>query len=92
MLLGWSGSVTPKSKGLKMKYYPLALLALLLTSCASTSLSKGKSESLNRSALYDPPVVTLQEGITYRFVEGDLVGHGQTFISSYNYLKGALLK
>jgi hypothetical protein len=55
-------------------------------------LSKENAASLNRSALYDPPVVTLEEGITYRFKEGDLVGAGQTFISGYSYLRNSLLK
>ena len=75
-----------------MKYLPLAFLATLLTSCASTSLSKGKSESVNNSALYDPPVVTLKPGVTYPFKEGDLLGRGQSFMSGYTYFQNALLK
>jgi len=74
-----------------MKYYLLALLLLPLTSCASTSLSKGKSASLNRSALFDPPVITLEKGVAYPFREGNLTGSGQTFVSGYTYLRSALL-
>jgi hypothetical protein len=75
-----------------MKSYLLAFLSLLLTNCASTSLSKEKSESVNNSALYDPPVVTLKPGVTYPFQEGDLLGRGQSFMSGYTYFQNALLK
>ena len=72
---------------LKMKFSGVVLGALLLTNCGSTSLPKGETELINRSALYDPPTVTLLEGQSYQFGEGVLVGAGQKFHSHYSYLR-----
>ena len=71
----------------------LSLLVLtlpLMTSCGSGNLPKEKSESLNASALYDPPSVTLIKGRKYQFAEGVLEGRGQRFISQYAFSKSIL--
>jgi len=56
-------------------------------SCRSVQSAK----ALNRSALYDPPIVSLTPGVTYRFAEGDIVGTGQFFHSDYAYQQAFLL-
>ena len=60
-------------------------MVLLLPSCGLNSLPKEKQESLNKSALYDPPTVTLVEGREYQFKEGKLDGRGQKFHSQFSY-------
>ena len=66
----------------------LLLLAFVLPSCQG--VSKGDA-MLNRSALYDPPMVTLEKGTVYRFKEGDITGTGQIFHSDYSYATAFLL-
>jgi hypothetical protein len=46
---------------------------------------------LNRSALYDPPTVTLIEGAEYQFKEGIFVGSGQKFHSDYSYRRAIII-
>lgn len=70
-----------------MKFFVLPILALLLTSCKSSGLPKESVAQLNNSALYDPPTVTLIEGLQYNFKEGTLEGRGQKFHSHYSYLR-----
>ena len=60
---------------------------LLLPSCAS----KGSRDALNKSALYDPPTVTLISGVEYQFNEGVLVGSGQKFHSDYSYQRAIII-
>jgi hypothetical protein len=73
----------------KMKLTTSLLMALLLPSC----VSKGylDATALNRSALYDPPTVTLIEGAEYRFKEGIFVGSGQKFHSDYSYRRAIII-
>jgi outer membrane biogenesis lipoprotein LolB len=71
-----------------MSYFLLVLLALLLTSCGWMSSPKGGNESINRSALYDPPVVTLRKGESYQFDEGVYTPKEDAqFYSKYQYLR-----
>ena len=72
---------------MKMKYFVLVTLAILLASCKSSGLPKGSAERLNSSALYDPPTITLVDGQLYHFEEGSLAGRGQKFHSHYSYLR-----
>jgi len=72
-----------------MKLTTSLLTALLLPSC----VSKGylDATALNRSALYDPPTVTLIEGFEYQFKEGIFVGSGQKFHSDYSYRRAIII-
>jgi len=76
---------------LLMRYTPLVLMVLLLPSCGLTNWRSGEAESLNRSALYDPPTLTLIRGRVYQFVEGDLTGSGQRFHSQYSYVRALVI-
>ncbi len=66
----------------------LLLLPFALVSCLAVSK---RDASLNRSALYDPPMVHLEKGTIYHFTEGDLTGTGQIFHSDYAYAYAFLL-
>lgn len=75
---------------MKFKCFSTSILLLLLSAlpcCRSVS----NNAALNRSALFDPPMVTLQKGQTYHFKEGDLTGSGQVFHSDYSYQNAFLL-
>ena len=61
--------------------------AVLLQSCALKDSQRG----LNESALYDPPTVTLIDGVTYPFAEGTLQGRGQKFHSDYSYRRAIII-
>jgi hypothetical protein len=74
-----------------MRYFPLVLMVLLLPSCGLSNWRSGEAELLNRSALYDPPTVTLAEGVEYQFVEGKLTGSGQRFHSQYSYQRALVI-
>ena len=76
---------------LKMKFLTLALMVPLLPSCGSNNSQKEKAELLNKSALYDPPTVTLIDGQQYQFKEGKLDGRGQKFHSDYSYLRALVV-
>ena len=66
----------------------MVLLALLLTSCGLKSSQNEETESVNRSALYDPPTVTLKKGESYQFVEGVYTPENDAvFYSKYQYLR-----
>ena len=71
-----------------MSYCLVVLLALLLTSCGLKSSKNEENESINRSALYDPPVVTLRKGEAYQFAEGVYTPKEDAkFYSKYQYLR-----
>jgi outer membrane biogenesis lipoprotein LolB len=71
-----------------MSYCLVVLLALLLTSCGLKSSQNEENESINRSALYDPPVVTLRKGEAYQFAEGVYTPKEDAkFYSKYQYLR-----
>ena len=70
---------------LKMKFLTLALTVPLLPSCGLNNFTKENLGSLNKSALYDPPTVTLIDGHQYQFKEGKLDGRGQKFHSQFSY-------
>jgi len=74
-----------------MKFSLLAIVVMLLTSCGWNSSPSEKSASINRSALYDPPTVTLIDGRDYQFVEGNLTGRGQLFYSRFRYLRALVI-
>jgi len=73
----------------KMKSTISLLMALLLPSCVSRGYQD--ASALNRSALYDPPTVTLIEGAEYQFKEGIFVGSGQKFHSDYSYRRAIII-
>lgn len=68
-----------------MKLTGSLLTVLLLPSCGWRGSKAVSAATANRSALYDPPTVTLAEGAIYPFVEGDMAGRGQKFHSDYSY-------
>lgn len=74
-----------------MRFFPLAWMVLLFPSCGLNSSTKESAESLNKSALYDPPTVTLIEGRPYQFTEGSLEGRGQWFHSDHSYLRALVV-
>ncbi len=73
----------------KMKLISSLLLVLLLPSCKLKDLV-GDS-SLNESAIYDPPTITLIKGYDYPFKEGNLMGRGQKFHSDYSYRRAIII-
>ena len=72
-----------------MKLISSLLLVLLLPSCKLNDLV-GDS-SLNESAIYDPPTVTLIKGYDYPFKEGNLMGRGQMFHSDFAYRRAIII-
>jgi len=83
MLLGAANIILMK---LKMKLIGLiAVILTLLPSCVSNDSWKGNRDSLNNSALYDPPQIHLIKGREYRFEEGVLMGRGQAFHSDASF-------
>jgi hypothetical protein len=75
-----------------MRYFLLVLLALPLTSCGLKSSQKDEAELINRSALYDPPVVTLRKGEAYQFDEGVYTPKDDAqFYSKYQYLRALII-
>jgi hypothetical protein len=46
---------------------------------------------VNRSALYDPPTITLIDGKNYEFAEGVLTGANQKFHSDYSYQRAVII-
>ena len=73
----------------KTKSTTSLLTALLLPSCGLRGYQD--ASALNRSALYDPPTVTLIEGTQYLFKEGIFVGDGQKFHSDYSYRRAIII-
>ena len=73
----------------KIKLILSLLMGLLLPSCVSRGYQD--ASALNRSALYDPPTVTLINGAEYRFKEGIFVGSGQKFHSDYSYRRAIII-
>lgn len=74
-----------------MKLIPLLLMVALLPSCVSRGWGNAQRESANASALYDPPTVTLVDGVEYQFKEGKLQGRGQKFHSDYSYRRAIII-
>lgn len=73
----------------KIKLMISLLMVLLLPSCGSNAWRN--DSSLNESALLDPPTVTLIDGVTYQFKEGQLKGRGQKFHSDYSYRRAIII-
>lgn len=73
----------------KMKWTVVPLTVLLLQSCAWRDLPS--ADAANRSALYDPPAVTMIDGTIYRFQEGYLTGAGQKWHSDYSYRRAVII-
>jgi hypothetical protein len=74
-----------------MKLIGWLLLATLLQSCGLNDSLNAKKESLNESALYDPPTITLLPDVKYTFVEGSLVGRDQKFHSDWSYRRAIIV-
>ena len=74
---------------LKMKWIGSLLMVALLPSCGLNDLV-GDS-SLNESAIYDPPTITLIKGYDYPFTEGNLMGRGQKFHSDFSYRRAIII-
>lgn len=72
---------------MKIKFIALLLLVVLLPSCTWRTSPDESAKSINRSSLYDPPQVTLLDGVEYQFVEGRLTGGGQKFHSEFWYVR-----
>lgn len=71
-----------------MRYLALASLALQLPSCGLNSSQREENDLINRSALYDPPVVTLSKGKAYQFTEGVYTPKEDArFYSRHQYLR-----
>lgn len=64
-------------------------MALLLPSCGWSGWRS--DERLNDSALYDPPTVTMLDGVTYQFAEGVVDGRGQKWHSHYSYKRAIII-
>ena len=73
-----------------MKYLLMLIMAMPLASCGSNSFGSEGIEQINRSAIYDPPTITLLKNKEYQFAEGVLVGDGQKFHSHYSYLRAVI--
>ena len=74
-----------------MRFSLLALTVLLLQSCGLNNSEKDAIESVNKSALYDPPTITLSPGVEYQFNEGTITGDGQRFHSQYSYQRALII-
>ena len=74
---------------LKTRSTALLLTALLLPSCGWNGWRK--DSSVNKSALYDPPHVTLVPGMKYQFLEGQFIGDGRKFHSDYSYRRAVII-
>lgn len=75
----------------KSKYCFPVILLLIICGLNSCRVASKQDAMLNRSALYDPPMVSLIEGQTYHFAEGDLKGTGQYYHSDYSFQNAFLL-
>ena len=73
----------------KMKLIGSLLMAALLPSCVLSDLV-GDS-SLNETAIYDPPTITLIKGYDYPFKEGNLMGRGQKFHNDFSYRRAIII-
>jgi len=71
----------------KTKLTSSLLMAVLLQSCASNESQR----DLNESALYDPPTLTMVNGMRYTFVEGVITGRGQKWHSEYSYRRAIII-
>jgi len=66
-------------------------MILLMSNCASSSLAKENNAKLTASALYSPPMITLQPGVVYQFKEGTLTGTGQVFHSDFSWRQALII-
>ena len=72
----------------KTIYLIMVSVALPLHSCGLRSSQSEENALINRSALYDPPVVTLSKGEAYQFAEGVYTPtEDAKFYSQYQYLR-----
>lgn len=77
---------------MKMPFvFCLPSILLLLTCGLPSCRSASSADALNRSALHDPPLITLSKGRIYHFSGGDVSGDGQTYHSDYSYQCAFLL-
>lgn len=71
-----------------MKWIALLLMATLLPSCGWRVC---RNDTLENSALYDPPTVTLLPNKVYQFKEGTLAGRGQKLHSDWSYRQALII-
>ena len=65
-------------------------MVALLQSCGLSGLRN--DSTVNSSALYDPPTISLIEGETYQFNEGVVVGRDDhKFHSDYSYRRAIII-
>lgn len=74
----------------KMKWTSSLLMAALLPSCGLNGSTSASNVSANRSALYDPPTLTMIDGTLYQFQEGYLTGSGQKWHSDYSFRRAVI--
>ena len=74
-----------------MKWIPWLLVVMLLQSCGLSGWVNESNASANRSALYDPPTVTLRKDQLYQFEEGQFLGNLQKFHSDYSYRRAIII-
>ncbi len=76
---------------MKSRLCSISILPLLICAPACSPTASPADLQLTRSALHDPPMVKLRQGVEYQFEEGVLMGRGQTFHSDYAYQTAFLL-
>lgn len=64
-----------------------------MPNCASSvwPAASAPAAAANKSALYDPPTVTMTKGTVYQFEEGTLTGAGQKWHSDYSYRRAIMI-
>ena len=75
----------------KIKWTRLLLTVPLLPSCGLNAWHSESGLSATNSALYDPPHITLTDGVEYNFKEGKLTGRGQKFHSEWSYRRAVVI-
>ena len=75
----------------KIKLMRLLLMVLLLPSCGLNAWRNESGLNATNSALYDPPHITLTDGVEYNFKEGQLTGRGQKFHSEWSYRRAVVI-
>ncbi len=75
---------------IESKLYWTSILLMLISGLPSCQTASSAA-ALNRSALHDPPMITLAKGTLYHFSSGDVTGDGQTYHSDYTYQLAFLL-
>jgi len=73
---------------MKTRYLSWLPAALLLTNCGWSPSQKEENELIDKSALFEPPVLTLMKGKPYETKEGIYTPKKDAmFYSKYRYLR-----